>query len=262
MSDTSQGAGWWQASDGKWYPPEAQPQYAAVGAQTQPPQVAVVAQPTNGLAVASLVLSIVWISGLGSLLGIIFGFVARSHIKRHPGQQKGSGLALAGIIIGFVGILGGVLIVAGLVVAEHKLVDAFSTKTVSLGTTVNGTVFDPGIKSVAVSSIRYNVDAGGRPDTAAGKEYVAIHVTECATSGETQTGTNYSAFTLVFQGRSSASPSGVTTLRPDFTAILSIPSNRCVQGWISYEIAKGVRPIYVEYSPLFLFNSIEWKLSR
>jgi hypothetical protein len=23
MSDTSQGPGWWQASDGKWYPPES-----------------------------------------------------------------------------------------------------------------------------------------------------------------------------------------------------------------------------------------------
>lgn len=33
MSDTSQGPGWWQASDGKWYPPEQQqpqaPQYGA-----------------------------------------------------------------------------------------------------------------------------------------------------------------------------------------------------------------------------------------
>ena len=25
MSDTSQGPGWWQASDGKWYPPEQSP---------------------------------------------------------------------------------------------------------------------------------------------------------------------------------------------------------------------------------------------
>ena len=25
MSDTSQGPGWWQASDGKWYPPDQQP---------------------------------------------------------------------------------------------------------------------------------------------------------------------------------------------------------------------------------------------
>ena len=27
MSDVSQGEGWWIASDGKWYPPEATPQY-------------------------------------------------------------------------------------------------------------------------------------------------------------------------------------------------------------------------------------------
>ncbi len=25
MSDTSQGSGWWRASDGKWYPPEQHP---------------------------------------------------------------------------------------------------------------------------------------------------------------------------------------------------------------------------------------------
>jgi hypothetical protein len=28
-ADASQGPGWWQASDGKWYPPEAQPGTAA-----------------------------------------------------------------------------------------------------------------------------------------------------------------------------------------------------------------------------------------
>lgn len=27
MTDTSQGPGWWQASDGKWYPPESHPNY-------------------------------------------------------------------------------------------------------------------------------------------------------------------------------------------------------------------------------------------
>ena len=29
MSDASQGEGWWQASDGKWYPPETHPNFAA-----------------------------------------------------------------------------------------------------------------------------------------------------------------------------------------------------------------------------------------
>ena len=31
MSDASQGPGWWQASDGKWYPPEQAPGYQAGG---------------------------------------------------------------------------------------------------------------------------------------------------------------------------------------------------------------------------------------
>ena len=29
MSDVSQGAGWWQATDGRWYPPETHPEYHA-----------------------------------------------------------------------------------------------------------------------------------------------------------------------------------------------------------------------------------------
>ncbi len=35
MSDRSEGPGWWLASDGKWYPPESQPQ-AAAGQQVLP----------------------------------------------------------------------------------------------------------------------------------------------------------------------------------------------------------------------------------
>jgi hypothetical protein len=30
MSDTSQGPGWWLASDGKWYPPETHPAYEPI----------------------------------------------------------------------------------------------------------------------------------------------------------------------------------------------------------------------------------------
>jgi hypothetical protein len=64
---------------------------------------------TNGLAVASLVCAcagiIPFLFGLPSLLGIIFGFVARSQIKNAHGAQGGAGLALAGIIVGF-GLIG------------------------------------------------------------------------------------------------------------------------------------------------------------
>jgi hypothetical protein len=58
---------------------------------------------TNGLAIASLVCSCagILLIGIPCLLGVIFGFVARSQIKRANGMQEGAGLALAGIIVGF-----------------------------------------------------------------------------------------------------------------------------------------------------------------
>lgn len=121
MSDTSQGPGWWLASDGRWYPPEAwtgpprEPQAAwptSVPPTGPPlyyssaPGVPVgMATQTNGLAIASLISSCVGVVpfffGLPCVLGIIFGFVARSQIRRTNGVQQGAGLALAGIIVGF-----------------------------------------------------------------------------------------------------------------------------------------------------------------
>jgi hypothetical protein len=57
------------------------------------------------MAIASLICSIAGVLpfffGVPCVLGIIFGFVARSQIARSGGRQKGSGLALAGIIVGF-----------------------------------------------------------------------------------------------------------------------------------------------------------------
>ena len=37
MSDVSAGPGWWQASDGQWYPPERHPQYRRPAAPPPPP---------------------------------------------------------------------------------------------------------------------------------------------------------------------------------------------------------------------------------
>jgi hypothetical protein len=55
MSDVSNGPGWWQASDGKWYPPEQQPNYEAPAAPQSssavPPQSSSpTAKPMSGFA--------------------------------------------------------------------------------------------------------------------------------------------------------------------------------------------------------------------
>jgi len=56
------------------------------------------------MAVASLVLGILWICGLGSILALIFGLVAKNQIKASGGQQQGDGMATAGIILGAIGV--------------------------------------------------------------------------------------------------------------------------------------------------------------
>jgi hypothetical protein len=71
---------------------------------------------TNGLAVASLVLGIVgWaLCGVGSILAIVLGLVARNQIRASGGQEAGDGMAKAGVILGCIGL---VLLVAYVVVA-------------------------------------------------------------------------------------------------------------------------------------------------
>jgi hypothetical protein len=60
-----------------------------------------------GKAIASLVLSIVGIlfcPYVFSVLGLVFGYMARGEIKRAGGGLGGEGLALAGIIISWGGL--------------------------------------------------------------------------------------------------------------------------------------------------------------
>ncbi|MEJ3657090.1 DUF4190 domain-containing protein [Actinomycetes bacterium KLBMP 9759] len=57
---------------------------------------------TNGFAIASLVLGVIWIYWLGSVLALVFGLVARSQIRRTG--EGGDGMAIAGIVLGLVGM--------------------------------------------------------------------------------------------------------------------------------------------------------------
>lgn len=57
----------------------------------------------DGLAVASLVLGIVWLGGIGSFLAVIFGHISNSKAKR--AGRKPSGLAVAGLVLGYIGLV-------------------------------------------------------------------------------------------------------------------------------------------------------------
>lgn len=69
-----------------------------------PPPQQYVQQRTNGFAVAALVLGILWLFWVGSILALVFGYIAKSQIDGSGGAHGGRGLAIAGIVLGWVGV--------------------------------------------------------------------------------------------------------------------------------------------------------------
>jgi hypothetical protein len=108
MSDYSQGPGWWQASDGKWYPPQQHPGAApqAPPSYGQPYGQPYGVQPQeSSKATAALVLGIISvIPGLNvcfvpSILAIVFGSQEKGYIGK---AKTGFMLGIAGLVLSFV----------------------------------------------------------------------------------------------------------------------------------------------------------------
>jgi hypothetical protein len=104
--------------------PPGAPAPSASPASAPPPGFAVPAR-NSGRAIASLVLGVCatsfalfffWLYGFGSLvgvvcgiLGVVFGRRARREIDASPATVEGRGLATAGIVTGWIGLVAGVI---------------------------------------------------------------------------------------------------------------------------------------------------------
>lgn len=89
------------AQPGYGEPGYGAPAYGAPGAGTQAP-----GRRTNVLAIVSLIASIaglviVWF--IGSIVGVVCGHISMNQIKKTG--EEGRGLALAGLIVGYIGIV-------------------------------------------------------------------------------------------------------------------------------------------------------------
>jgi len=125
MSDTSQGPGWYQAADGKWYPP-------------QPGAPGMIAAPkTSSLAITSLITGVLSLVAcpLFGIVGLITGFMAKRKIRESNGEETGEGLATGGIVTSAIGILliGGIVF---LILIITFLGEAASVKFSSIGTAI------------------------------------------------------------------------------------------------------------------------------
>jgi hypothetical protein len=178
------------------------------------PRVADTEQPapapirTERFSIASLCCSIVGVlTVVPAVLGIVFGFVARSRIKKSEGGLKGSGLALAGIWVGTAGlVLVSVLVVAATFggtesdgsLARQELLPAASYPTgwqPVPGTAVAGMSYYAGQDSAFVTQLAHclgvaSLPVDPNPAEAAGRGYFDPHLlfqTSTFASGVTDT---------------------------------------------------------------------------
>ena len=70
----------------------------------------------NGMAIASMVLGILWIYWIGTILALVFGYVALNQIKTR--NENGRGMAIAGIVLGWVGV--GTLVIVIIAAAASR----------------------------------------------------------------------------------------------------------------------------------------------
>ena len=58
------------------------------------------APPYDGLAITSFVFGVLWLGWMGSIVAVVLGHFALSNIGRT--QARGRGLAIAGLILGYI----------------------------------------------------------------------------------------------------------------------------------------------------------------
>ena len=81
---------------------------------TPPAAPAAPGKPTSSMAIISLVAGILgWtlLPFLGSVAAVVTGHMARSEIRRAPERLEGDGLAIAGLVLGYLSIAMAVLVV-------------------------------------------------------------------------------------------------------------------------------------------------------
>ena len=120
------------------YPPQAQP----YPGQYQP-------QQTDGKATASLILGILSILCFGLLTGlpaIILGHISRGNIEQSQGRLKGSGMALTGLILGYVSIVFTILIIAAIAIPNLLRAKITANESAAAST----------VRTISVSQVTYS----------------------------------------------------------------------------------------------------------
>jgi len=270
--------GGWQGPPGAAPPPGygygAPPPGYGYGAP--PPGYGAPPPRTSGLAIASLVCSLVWVAGVGSLLAVAFGIAAKVSIHRSGGTRRGSGLSTAGIVVGAVGLAGAVLVA----VVAVRVVHVVTTPTVEpLGRAVPMSTLATidGVDRVTVFSVVPGAPGIG-VSPPPGDRFVSARLELCVSSTFSRSGSGSGPGS----GTSAASPlptpgSSVrhffvysTTgqafgAQPEATGFpnlyegLDTVAGSCTTGYLTFIVPDGRTPASLRYDPTVV-NHYEWRI--
>jgi hypothetical protein len=227
-----------------------------------------VAPVTSGLAIASLVLSILWLGGLGSILAVVFALVAMSQINQSQGRKQGRGLAIAGLVVGLVGVAGSVGFYA-LAVAAGRAVHSITTEIghdltpTDLRLGQAGTYSsqqDDGVVGITVQSVSFPVTTTNTLATPpAGDELALAKIRECAGPSGLPNGADATGWQLIMPDGTTISPSFPAAKSPDLSNVTALSANSCVTGYLSFQIASGSTPAWIEYVGA-VFHPYQWRI--
>jgi hypothetical protein len=80
--------------------------------------------PYSGKAISAFILSLLWLGGLGSIVGL--GLSIDAMRETQSGRQAGRGLAVAGLILSILGLIVMEIVLVSAVIRGHQLSDQFN----------------------------------------------------------------------------------------------------------------------------------------
>ena len=87
--------------------------------------------PFSGMAVTAFVLSLLWLGGLGSLLGVFLSAFAVKETK--SGRRAGRSLAVAALILSIMGLIVPLIVLVGVMILGNQLADQFNQVSQQVG---------------------------------------------------------------------------------------------------------------------------------
>lgn len=137
--------------------PPSSPRYASSPSLSQRYAQPPTSQPleTSGLAIASLICGCLFFIFPTAVLAIIFGHISRSQIAKSANRIGGAGIALAGMILGYIGIaiLPFILIVAAIAVPNLLRARIAANEASTVGSS----------RTIAIAAVTYSSEHGSFP---------------------------------------------------------------------------------------------------